>query len=123
MRKHTDCPHLKYIMDKYDSFCSFSDSLVAGTNASVSGHACNAGFTIDGEDVDLTIVYSTSVKIEGEGLFPKPVPTKDDALAVISLLKSKIPADSPFKLKAVDCVQFKNTAVGTGVRWQWRFRR
>lgn len=109
-------------MDKYASFCEFSDSLVAGTNASVSGHACNAGFTIDGEDVDLTIIYSSSLKIVGEGLFPSPSPEKDGALAVMSLIISKIPGDSPFKLKAVDCVQFRNTAVGTGSRWQLRFR-
>lgn len=109
-------------MDKYDRYCKFSNTLVAGTNASVSGHACNAGFTIDGEDVDLAVVYSTSLKIDGEGLFPEPVPEKDVALTVISIVSDKVPKDSPFKLKAVDCVQFKNSAVGSGSRWQLRFR-
>lgn len=109
-------------MDKYDAFCRFVDALIAGTNASVSGHACNAGFTIDGEDVDLSVIYSSSLKISGDGPFPTPAPSKEDALTVISVITKKIPEDATFKLKAVDCVQFKNTAVGTGARWQLRFR-
>lgn len=109
-------------MDKYDSFCRFADSLLSGTNARVSGHACNAGFTIDGEEVDLAVVYSTSLVVTGDGALPTPTPEKDAAKAVFSFVKNASPKNSEFKLKAVDCVQFKNTAVGAGVRWQLRFR-
>lgn len=110
-------------MDKYDEFCRFSDSLVSGLNAKVSGHACNAGFTIDGDDIDLALVYSSSLVVKGDGLLPLPTPDKAAAKKVFDAVASVVPTTTVFKLKAVDCIEFKNTTVGTGSRWQLRFRR
>lgn len=108
-------------MDRHDEYCDFVRQLFDGTNFKVSDHACNAGFTIDGEDVDLAVVHSTSFDVTREGIYPVPTPDKVAARTIIKLVKDAIPTESPFRLKAVDYIQFNNTVVGMGVRWQLRF--
>lgn len=109
-------------MEHYDLFCSFINDALKGLNVQVSGNACNIGFADMGDQIAVTIVYSSSISVHGEGEIPVPSDAINDVVKVRTSLASRL-ISSHFKLEAIDYVQFKNTAVGTGGRWQLRFRR
>lgn len=104
-------------MEDYEEFKRFVDSLIAGTNAIVSGCALNFGFARGEEGVGLAPVYSASLKIAGSGSFPEPVNDQREANKIFALVKG-----GKFRLDHVDLVMFTGTTVGDGSRWQLRFR-
>lgn len=109
-------------MEHYNEFCEFITSALIGLNVQVSGNACNIGFADVSEQIAVTIVYSSSISVQEDGEIPVPSDAINDIIKIRTCLGPRL-ISSKFKLEAIDFIQFKNSAVGTGARWQLRFRR
>lgn len=109
-------------MEHYEEFCQFINQALVGLNVQVSGNACNVGFASMGDQIAVTLVYSSSINVISDGEIPSPSTDIADVLRLRTSLASRVDSQI-FKLEALDCIQFKNSAVGTGSRWQLRFRR
>lgn len=109
-------------MEHYNEFCDFITCALEGLNVQVSGNACNIGFADVSDQIAVTIVYSSSISVLGDGEVPVPSDAIEDIIKIRKCLNSRL-ISSKFKLEAIDYIQFKNSAVGTGARWQLRFRR
>lgn len=109
-------------MEHYDKFCEFVSQALNGLNVQISGNACNIGFADMGDQIAATIVYSSSLSVQEGGEVPQPSDAISDILKLRTCLASRL-VSPEFKLEAIDYIKFKNTAIGTGARWQLRFRR
>lgn len=109
-------------MEHYDEFCEFITRALGGLNVQVSGNACNIGFADVGDQIAVTIVYSTSISVKEDGEIPVPSDAIESNIKLRKCLGRRL-ISNKFKLEAIDYIRFKNTAVGTGARWQLRFRR
>lgn len=105
-------------MENYEAFKTYVNTFVSGTNAVVSGCALNYGFARGEEGVGLAPVYSASLKIVGEGVFPSPKNSAEEANKIFAIVK-----DGDFRLDHIDLVTFTGSIVGDGSRWQLRFRK